>query len=320
MNPWLLGELETRHLDGGTLPVSVVGLGCNNFGRRLDANSSIRVVHAALDEGITFFDTADVYREGQSEVMLGTALQGRRDAVVIATKFGYPTDDPERCGASRRWIRVAVEDSLRRLGTDRIDLYQMHAPDSQTPIEETLEALTELVGEGKIRCAGSSNLSGWQIADADWTSGVNGLTRFVSAQNGYSLVDRAAEEEVIPACERFKVGFIPYLPLAGGLLTGKHHRGQGAAPGSRLERVPDLGDRLLIDRNFDVVEALERFGRERDLSLVDVAIGGLAAQPQVVSVIAGAMSPEQVRANARAGRWRPSPADLELLNRLAPRR
>jgi aryl-alcohol dehydrogenase-like predicted oxidoreductase len=315
-----MNNLETRHLDGGTLPVSVVGLGCNNFGRRLDADSSIRVVHVAIDEGITFFDTADVYREGQSEVMLGMALRGRRDAAVIATKFGYPTADPDRCGASRRWIRIAVEDSLRRLGTDRIDLYQMHAPDPHTPIEETLEALTELVGEGKIRCAGSSNLSGWQIADADWTSDAKGLTRFVSAQNGYSLVDRAAEEDVIPACERFNVALIPYLPLAGGLLTGKHRRGQGAAPGSRLERVPDLGDRLLIDRNFDVVEALEQFARERDLSLVDVAIGGLAAQPQVVSVIAGAMSPEQVRANARAGRWRPSVVDLELLNRLAPRR
>jgi aryl-alcohol dehydrogenase-like predicted oxidoreductase len=313
-------NLETRHLDGDRLPVSVVGLGCNNFGRRLDANSSIRVVHAALDEGITFFDTADVYREGQSEVMLGTALHGRRDAVVIATKFGYPTSDPDRCGASRRWIRLAVEDSLRRLSTDRIDLYQLHAPDPSTPIEETLETLSELVSEGKIRCAGSSNLSGWQIADADWTSKTKGLTRFVSAQNGYSLIDRTAEEDVIPACERFDVGFIPYLPLAGGLLTGKHRRGRGAAPGSRLERVPDLGDRVLIDRNFDVVEALEQFARERELSLVDVAIGGLAAQPQVVSVIAGAMSPEQVQANARAGRWRPSVAECELLNQLAPGR
>jgi aryl-alcohol dehydrogenase-like predicted oxidoreductase len=314
-----LNDLETRYLDGGSLPVSVVGLGCNNFGRRLDADSSVRVIHAALDAGITFFDTADVYRDGQSEAMLGAALRGRRDAVVIATKFGYPTDDPDRCGTSRRWIRVAVEDSLRRLGTDRIDLYQMHAPDPHTPIEETLNALTELVSEGKIRCAGSSNLSGWQIADADWTSRTNGLARFVSAQNGYSLVDRAAEEDVIPACSRFNIDFIPYLPLAGGLLTGKHRRGQGAAHGSRLDLIRDLGDRVLTDRNFDVVEDLERFASERDLSLLDVAIGGLAAQPQVVSVIAGAMSPDQVQANARAGRWRPTEADRALLNQLAPR-
>jgi aryl-alcohol dehydrogenase-like predicted oxidoreductase len=314
-----MSDLETRQL-GGVLQVTVVGIGCNNFGRRLDAAGAARVVHAALDEGITFFDTADTYGEGQSEEMLGAALRERRDAAVIATKFGMEMRGDGRRGASRRWIRIAVEDSLRRLGTDRIDLYQLHTPDPTTPMEETLETLTELVGEGKIRCAGSSNLAGWQIADADWIARSRGLTRFVSAQNAYSLLDRAVEEEVIPACGHFEVGVIPYSPLGNGLLTGKHRRGQPPAPGTRLALAPAAAARWLTDRNFGVVEAVEQFAHERDVSLLDVAIGWLAAQPQVVSVIAGAMSPDQVRANARAGGWRPSAVDLEELDRIAPRR
>jgi aryl-alcohol dehydrogenase-like predicted oxidoreductase len=314
-----MSDLETRRL-GDSLQVSVVGVGCNNFGRRLDAAGAAKVVHAALDEGITFFDTADIYGSGQSEEMLGAALGGRRDAAVVATKFGMDMGGEGRRGASPRWIRIAVDDSLRRLGTDRIDLYQVHTPDPKTPVEETLRTLTELVSEGKIRCAGSSNFAGWQIADADWIARSGDLTRFISAQNSWSLLDRAVEAEVIPACAHVGVGMIPYSPLANGLLTGKHHRGQAPAAGTRLAIVPALGASWLTDRNFDRVEALERFARDRGVSLLDVAVGWLAAQPQVVSVIAGAMTPDQVRDNARAGRWRPGAADLEELDGIAPSR
>ncbi len=316
-----MSDLETRPAGGGVLQATVVGIGCNNFGRRLDAEATARVVLTALEEGITFFDTADTYGNGQSEEMLGAALKGRREEAVIASKFGHPSGGEGHSGASRRWIRIAVEASLRRLGTDWIDLYQMHMPDPATPIEETLETLTELVSEGKVRCVGSSNLDGWQIADADWISRTRGLTRFITVQNEYSLLNRSVEEEVIGACAHFDVAMIPYSPLGNGMLTGKHHRGQGAAPGSRLASGPGANaSRWLSDRNFDIVEALEAFAAERGVTVLDVAIGGLAAQPQVLSVIAGASTPEQVRANARAGKWRPTAADLEELDRIAPRR
>jgi aryl-alcohol dehydrogenase-like predicted oxidoreductase len=315
-----VSDLETRPIGGGALQATVVGLGCNNFGRRVDAEGAARIVHAALEEGITFFDTADIYGGGQSEEMLGAALKGRREDVVIASKFGHVSGGPDR-GGSRGWIRIAIENSLRRLDTDWIDLYQLHTPDPLTPIEETLETLTELVSEGKIRCAGSSNLAGWQIADADWMARTRGLTRFVTAQNEYSLLNRAIENGVVPACAHFDVALIPYSPLANGLLTGKHRRGQPPVPGTRLATAPGANpSRWLTDANFDIVEALEAFARERGISILDVAIGGLAAQPQVVSVIAGATSPEQVRANAQAGRWRPSADDLEELDRVAPLR
>jgi aryl-alcohol dehydrogenase-like predicted oxidoreductase len=312
-----VSDLETRPVGRGVLQATVVGLGCNNFGRRVDAAGTKRIVSAALEEGITFFDTADVYGGGQSEEMLGAALKGRRDEAVIATKFGHSSGGEGRSGGSRRYVRIAVEASLRRLDTDWIDLYQLHTPDPATPVEETLEALTELVSEGKIRCAGSSNLIGWQIADADWMARTRGLTRFVTAQNAYSLLDRSVEGAVIPACAHFDVGMIPYTPLANGLLSGKHRRGRPPEPGTRLATAN--ADRWLTDHNFDIVEALEGFASARGVSLLDVAIGGLAAQPQVVSVIAGAVSPEQVRANAHAGRWRPSAADLAELDRVAPR-
>ena len=215
-----MSELETRPAGGGVLQATVVGIGCNNFGRRLDAGATARVVLTALEEGITFFDTADTYGNGQSEEMLGAALKGRREEAVIATKFGHPSGGEGHSGASRRWIRIAVEGSLRRLGTDWIDLYQMHMPDPATLIDETLETLTELVSEGKVRCVGSSNLAGWQIADADWMSRTRGLTRFISVQNEYSLLNRSVEEEVIPACAHFDVGMIPYSPLGSGVLSG----------------------------------------------------------------------------------------------------
>jgi len=316
-----VSDLETRPIGAGVLQATVVGLGCNNFGRRVDAEATTRIVHAALDEGITFFDTADIYGGGQSEEMLGAALKGRRQEAVIATKFGHSSGGEGHSGGSRRYVRIAVEASLRRLDTDWIDLYQLHTPDPATPVEETLEALTELVSQGKIRCAGSSNLLGWQVADADWVARTRGLTRFVTAQNAYSLLDRSVEDEVIPASAHFDVGMIPYSPLANGLLTGKHRRGLAPVPGTRLATAPGANaDRWLTDRNFDVVEALEGFAQAHGVSLLDVAIGGLAAQPQVVSVIAGATSPDQVRANARAGRWRPNAADLAELDRVAPRR
>ncbi|HVC42261.1 MAG TPA: aldo/keto reductase [Candidatus Saccharimonadales bacterium] len=316
-----MSDLETRPIGAGVLQATVVGLGCNNFGRRVDAEATTRIVHAALDEGITFFDTADIYGGGQSEEMLGAALKGRRQEAVIATKFGHSSGGEGHSGGSRRYVRIAVEASLRRLDTDWIDLYQLHTPDPATPVEETLEALTELVSQGKIRCAGSSNLLGWQVADADWVARTRGLTRFVTAQNAYSLLDRSVEDEVIPASAHFDVGMIPYSPLANGLLTGKHRRGLAPVPGTRLATAPGANaDRWLTDRNFDVVEALEGFAQAHGVSLLDVAIGGLAAQPQVVSVIAGATSPDQVRANARAGRWRPNAADLAELDRVAPRR
>ena len=308
--------MRMRTIPGTDIEVSVVGVGCNNFGRRLDPANTERVVHAALDAGITFFDTADLYGQGQSEEYLGAALRDRRDRAVIATKFGGEMGAPDRKGASRRWITQALEDSLRRLGTDHIDLYQLHFPDPETPLQETLETLDELVRAGKVRAIGSSNFSGWQVADADWISRSRGLSRFVTAQNHWSLLERDVEAEVVPACAHFDIGVIPYFPLANGLLTGKYRRGQPAPEGTRLAGDPGRSRAFLNDRNFDIVESLEAFAAERDLSLLDIAIGGLAAMPQVVSVIAGATRPEQAEANARAARWDPGPEDLAALDRI----
>jgi aryl-alcohol dehydrogenase-like predicted oxidoreductase len=260
-------------------------------------------------------------------VKLGTVLEGRRDQVVLATKFGSALRDADRDGGngpdwgargSRRYIRKAVERSLRRLKTDWIDLYQLHKPDPLTPIEETLAALTELVREGKVRYIGSSNLASWQVADAEWISRATGGERFISAQNHYNLLDRGAEAGLVPALERFGVGLLPYFPLASGLLTGKYRRGEAPAAGTRMK---DWGmDGQLTDERFDVVEALEAFARERGIDLLDVAIGGLLAQPTVASVIAGATTPDQVRANVEAAAWRPTAEDLERLDQLAPTR
>jgi aryl-alcohol dehydrogenase-like predicted oxidoreductase len=272
-------------------------------------------VHAALDEGITLFDTSDSY--GRSEERLGRLLEGRREDVVIATKFGSDVrkrgnDNGTDWGArgSRRYILRAVESSLRRLRTEWIDLYQLHFPDPATPIEETLSALDDLVRQGKVRYLGSSNLSGWQIADAEWTSRTRHLHRFVSAQNEYSLLNRDIERDVVPALEQYGIGLLPYYPLANGLLTGKYRRGESPASGTRLAG----RESLLTDEAFDVVEALEGFAKSREVSLLDVAIGGLAAQPAVASVIAGATSAEQVRANVAAGLWEPTLEDLAELD------
>jgi aryl-alcohol dehydrogenase-like predicted oxidoreductase len=315
-----MSNVSHRKLGSAGLRVSTVGLGTNNFGRRLDEQASVKVVHAALDAGITLIDTADSYGAGDSERFIGVALRGRRDQAIVATKFASPTSEgPNDRGGSRAHVIAALEASLRRLETDYIDLYQMHFPDASTPIEETLGALDDAVHAGKIRYLGSSNFSGWQIADADWSARVNGLNRFVSAQNGYSLLSRDVEREVIPACLRFGQGMIPYSPLAGGMLTGKYHRGQPGPAGARLSEGP-FAARILTDRNFDALGALEAFAQERDVDLLSVAIGGLAAQPAVVSVIAGATSPEQVHGNVEAGEWEPTAEEREVLDRIAPTR
>jgi aryl-alcohol dehydrogenase-like predicted oxidoreductase len=306
-------EMTYRTLGDSGLMVSTVGLGCNNFGMRIDAEATAAVVDAAIDAGITLFDTSDSY--GQSEEFLAPTLKGRRDRVVLATKFGSnlkgalgPDWDAR---ASRRYVRLAVERSLRRLDTDWIDLYQLHKPDGITPIEETLSVLTDLVREGKVRYIGSSNLAAWQVVDADWTATSAGLERFVSAQNEYSLLRTEAETELVPACEQLGIGILPYFPLASGLLTGKYRRGDAPPEGGRIAAWGMSA--MLSDENFDVVEALEAFAAERGITLLDVAMGGLAARPAVASVIAGATTPEQVRANAAAGLWEPTDDDAEAL-------
>ncbi|MDG4793994.1 aldo/keto reductase [Micromonospora sp. WMMD1082] len=313
-----------RRLGDSGLVVSVVGIGCNNFGRKLDLDGTHAVVDAALDVGINFFDTADIYGEphGASEAQLGAALKGRRDDVVVATKFGMSMGGGNGrdfgVRGSRRYVVRAVEASLRRLDTDYIDLYQFHEPDPGTPIDETLSALDDLVRAGKVRYLGNSNFTGWQIADADWTAKTRGLTRFVSAQNHYSLLNRDAEIEVLPACERFGLGMLPFFPLANGLLTGKYQRGEAPPAGSRLAGGGRYAQRLAA-ADWDTIEGIEAYAAERGVSMLHVAIGGLAAQPAVTSVIAGATTAEQVRANAEAGAWQPSEADLKALREVLDR-
>jgi aryl-alcohol dehydrogenase-like predicted oxidoreductase len=306
-----------RQLGDSGIQVTVAGLGCNNFGMRIDAATSARVVHAALDHGVNFFDTADVYGMGESERHLGAALAGRRSEAVVLTKFASPADPehPEHRGASPEHVRRAIEASLSRLRMDHVDVYMQHRPDPDVPIDATLEALNRLIEEGKVRTIASSNFSGWQVADADWTSRDRGLVHFVAAENRYSLLDRSAERDLVPACRRFGVSLIPFFPLASGLLTGKYRRGETPPEGTRLSRSPRAAE-ALSDRNFDVVEALERFAAERGTTMTAVALGWLAAQPEVVSVIAGATSPEQVAANAEATRWTPAVADLAELDRI----
>lgn len=303
-----------RQLGDSGLTVSTVGIGCNNFGRRLDQDGTNAVVRQALDSGITLFDTADIYGQGSSEEMLGLALGSERENVVVATKFGMDmqgANGPDwGVRGSRRYVRKAVESSLRRLGTDWIDLYQLHRPDPQTPIDETLAALDELVREGKVRYLGSSNFTGWQVVDADWTARAAGSSRFVSAQNEYSLLERDVEDEVVPACEHVGVGLLPFFPLASGLLTGKYRRGEPAPEGTRLAGMADRLD----GADWDTIEALEAYAAQRGLRPIDVAIGGLAAQPAVASVIAGATRPEQVVDNVRAGLWEPTAEDLAELD------
>jgi aryl-alcohol dehydrogenase-like predicted oxidoreductase len=314
--------MRYRPLGDSGLLVSVVGLGCNNFGGRLDSARTRAVVDAAIDEGITLFDTADMYgKDGGSELALGEALAGRRDKVVLATKFGHQGADMgygPAAGAKggRKYIRLAVEKSLARLRTDHIDLYQLHTPDPLTPIDETIAALDELVTEGKVRYIGHSNLSGWQLADAAHTALAGGRTPFVSSQNHWSLLERDAERELVPAARHFGLGVLPYYPLANGLLTGKVRRGQEIPAGTRLTEPRRAG--FVTDAKLDKVEALIAWGQEQGVSILEIAIGGLAAQPGCSSVIAGATSPEQVKANAAAGEWQPTEDQLAAIDKIVP--
>jgi aryl-alcohol dehydrogenase-like predicted oxidoreductase len=312
--------MHYRSLGNSGLVVSVVGLGCNNFGRRLDTDATRAVVDAAMDAGITLLDTADSYGgAGRSEEILGEVLAGRRDQVVLATKFGHRNVDMgygPAAGAKggRSYIMRAVEHSLRRLRTDYIDLYQLHTPDPDTPIEETLTALGELVTQGKVRYIGHSNFSGWQLAEAASVARELGTAAFISAQNRWSLLERESEAEVVPAAVHYGLGVLPYFPLANGLLTGKVRRGQEPPEGSRLASRRDY----ITDQKLDKVEALIGWANEHSLSMLDVAIGGLAAQPGCASVIAGATSGEQVKANAEAASWLPSAEELTDLDRIVP--
>jgi aryl-alcohol dehydrogenase-like predicted oxidoreductase len=298
--------LPTRPLGRSGLKTSIVGLGCNNFGRRLDLNGTRAVVDAALEEGITFFDTADIYGRGLSEEYLGEVLQGRRDQVVLATKFGMDMGDGRGPRGSRAYVHDAIDASLTRLRTDAIDYYWYHEPDGVTPILETLNALHELVQAGKVRAIGASNFSAAQLDEAAALAEEHGLTPFTAVQNEYSLLVREAEDEVLPAAERLGIGFVPFFPLASGLLTGKYRRGEPGPSGARLSS----RDEIASPEQFDLVEALQRWADERGVPMIDIAIGTLLARDVVSSVIAGATKPDQVRANAAAGRWTPSDEDL----------
>ena len=303
--------MKTRPL--GSLRVSVVGLGCNNFGRRLDAAQTASVVGAALDAGVNFFDTADIYGEGKSEEFLGRALKGKRERAIVATKFGHESGGPER-GGHPDYVRAAVERSLTRLGMDHVDLYQLHTPDPRVPIADTLGALDELVKAGKVREIGCSNFSVEQLRGAERATPA-GHARFVSVQNEYSLLHREPEQGVLAECERQKLAFLPYFPLANGLLTGKYRRGQPKPEGTRLAE-PRRAEHVLTDRNVEITEALARFAESRGHTLLDLAFSWLLAHREVASVIAGATKVEQVRGNAAAARWELSAADLAEVDRV----
>lgn len=309
-----VNDMEYTSLGYSGLLVSALGVGCNAFGKRVDQEGVNGLVDAALDNGVNFFDTADSYGAGTSETMLGKALKGRRDQVVVATKFGmnlgdlYPGALDNR--ASRGYIQRAVEGSLQRLGTDHIDLYQLHTPDRITPIEETLAALSDLVSSGKVRYIGCSNFAAWEVADAAAVADAIGSEHFITAQNEYSLYNRSAEAELVPALEHYGMSLIPYFPLAYGLLTGKYSREEGAPAGSRLASETAR----LEGANWDIVEGLRAFAAERGITMLDVALGGLRAQPAVDVIIAGATKAEQVAANAASVQWIPTPDDVDQID------
>jgi aryl-alcohol dehydrogenase-like predicted oxidoreductase len=307
-----MAKIAKRALGDSGIDVSVVGVGCNNFGRRVDLDGTRAVVDEALEQGVTFFDTADTYGRGQSEEFLGEVLEGRRGEVVLATKFGMDMGDGKGPRGSRDYILQAVEASLRRLRTDVIDVYWYHRPDGVTPIAETLETLDGLVQAGTVRVIAGSNFSAAQVEEADAVARERGMTRLAAIQNEYSLLVRGAERDVIPACERLGLGFVPYFPLASGLLTGKYRRGEAGPASARLSG----RDQIASDEEFDLLDALTAYAAQRDVSLLEVAIGALIARPVVSSVIAGATQPEQVRANAAAARWTPSGDDLAALKEL----
>ncbi len=309
--------MKYRHLGASGLEVSETGIGTNNFGGRLDEGKSAAVVHAALNQGINLFDTANIYSHGVSEEYLGNALSDRRSSALIATKFGmYWEDGPHGMGGSRKHIMDSLEGSLRRLRTDYVDLYQIHRQDPETPIDETLRALDDAVRQGKIRYIGCSNFDSWRIADAAWVSEHYGFTRFVSAQPEYSMLVRDIEAEILPACEHFGLGVLPYFPLAHGLLTGKYRRGEDVPEGTRLALTPAAQERRLTDQNFDVLDRLQAFVSSRDRTLVELAFAWLLGHQSVSSVIAGASNPDQVAQNAAAAEWVLTPDEMSELDEL----
>lgn len=313
--------MQQRNLGPSGLQVSVVGLGCNNFGGRIDLEASRAVIHKALDVGITLFDTADIYgNAGGSETTLGQILGDRRKDIVLATKFGMPMDqDRKLMGGSRRYIMSAVEASLKRLKTDWIDLYQLHQPDPRTPIEETLRALDDLVHQGKVRYVGCSNLPAWQVVDALWTSRHNGLASFISCQDEYSLVVRQHETSLIPAMQANGLGLLPYFPLACGLLTGKYKRNAAPPAGTRLANMQQRADQYLTEENFGIVEKLTDFAEKRGHSILELAFSWLAAKPTVASVIAGATKPEQIVQNVTAASWALTPDEIAEVDAISAR-
>jgi aryl-alcohol dehydrogenase-like predicted oxidoreductase len=310
--------VKLRNLGRSGLAVSVVGLGCNNFGGRTDFEGTKKVVHKALDLGITLFDTADTYgNRGGSETELGRILGDRRKDIVLATKFGMPMDDAGiKQGAARRYIMNEVEASLTRLKTDWIDLYQVHRPDPVTPIEETLRTLDDLIRAGKVRYIGCSNFASWQVADAQWTSKACNLNAFVSCQDEYSLLVRDIERELIPAMQAHGLGLLPYFPLASGLLTGKYQRNAAKPQGARLTYMPQLADRYMTDANWSIVEKLADFCAKRGHTLTELAFSWLAARPTVASVIAGATKPEQLEENVKAADWQLSAEEMAEIDKI----
>ncbi len=310
--------MTLRRLGSSGLQVSTVGLGCNNFGGRTDLEGTRKVVHKAFDLGITLFDTADIYGEnGGSEEFLGQVLGDRRKDIVLATKFGMEFGkDSRKQGASRRYIMMAVEDSLRRLRTDWIDLYQLHTPDRLTPIEETLRALDDLVRQGKVRYIGCSNLAAWQVVEAQWTARQHNLESFICCQDEYSLLRRSIDKELQPAMQAYGMGLLPFFPLASGLLTGKYKRGAPAPAGTRFATTQYLADRYITGANWTIVEALEAFCKKRDHTLLELAFSWLLARPCVASVIAGATKPEQLEQNIKAAQWTLTAEDLAEIDRI----
>lgn len=307
--------MEFNRLGSSGLHVSAVGLGCNNFGMRIDKEQTAVVVNKAIDLGINFFDTADMYGGTQSETFLGAALGERRKDVVVATKFVGPVGQgPLNRGASRRHMFDAVEASLSRLNTDYIDLYQIHFPDETTPIEETLRALDDLVRQGKVRYIGCSNFSGWQVVEAQWITRTEHFSPLISAQNEYNLLDRRIERELVPACNAYGVGILPYFPLASGFLTGKYKHGEAPPEGTRIAAWGARGEQILTDRNFEILQGLEEFAKEREKTVLELAIGWLASQPHVPSVIAGATKPEQVEQNVAAAGWKLSGEEMTAVD------
>ena len=311
--------MEIRNLGASGLRVSAIGLGCNNFGGRIDLDATRKVIHRALDLGITLFDTADTYGErGGSETCIGQILGDDRKRIVLATKFGMPMDNEGvKLGGSRRYIMTAVEDSLRRLRTDWIDLYQIHQPDPHTPIEETLRALDDLIHEGKVRYIGCSNFPAWQVMDAYWTAKSGGLNTFVSCQDEYSLVFRKPEAELMPAMRKLGLGLLPFFPLASGLLTGKYRRNLALPTGTRLANTQRLADRYLTERNWQITERLSDIAVRHGRTLLEFAFSWLIARSPVASVIAGATKPEQLEQNVKAGNWQPTAEDLIEIDALS---